>query len=252
MINVVVSGCNGAMGRVLTKAIEEMEDMTIVAGIDKNINSYKNAYPVYESPLSVKEECDVIIDFSKPSNLNGLLEYSVNNNIALVIATTGFSEEEENKIKEASKFTRIFKSSNMSLGVNVLINLSKQATNTLANIADIEIIEKHHNQKVDAPSGTALLLGDTIREAIQAETEYVFGRSGNDCKRQKKEIGVHAIRGGSIVGEHEVIFAGASETIELKHTATSREVFAVGTMKAIQFMADKETGLYNMDDVLNS
>ena len=142
MINVVVSGCNGAMGRVLTKAIEEMEDMTIVAGIDKNINSYKNAYPVYESPLSVKEECDVIIDFSKPSNLNGLLEYSVNNNIALVIATTGFSEEEEHKIKEASKFTRIFKSSNMSLGVKVLINLSKQATNTLGNIADIEIIEK--------------------------------------------------------------------------------------------------------------
>ena len=140
MINVVVSGCNGAMGRVLTKAIEEMEDITIVAGIDKNINSYKNTYPVYKSPLLVKEECDVIIDFSKPSNLSGLLEYSVNNNIALVIATTGFSEEEENKIKEVSKFTRIFKSSNMSVGVNVLINLSKQATNTLGNITDIEII----------------------------------------------------------------------------------------------------------------
>ena len=166
MINVVVSGCNGAMGRVLTKAIEEMEDITIVAGIDKNINSYKNTYPVYKSPLLVKEECDVIIDFSKPSNLNGLLEYSVNNNIALVIATTGFSEEEQHKIKEASKFTRIFKSSNMSLGVNVLINLSKQATNTLANIADIEIIEKHHNKKVDAQSGTAKMIANAINKEL--------------------------------------------------------------------------------------
>ena len=151
MINVVVSGCNGAMGRVLTKVIEETEGMTIVAGIDKNINLYKNNYPVYESPLLLKEKCDVIIDFSKPSNLNGLLEYSISNNIALVIATTGFSEEEEDRIKEASKLTRIFKSSNMSLGVNVLINLAKQATNTLGNISDIEIIEKHHNKKVDAP-----------------------------------------------------------------------------------------------------
>ena len=188
MINVVVSGCNGAMGRVLTKAIEEMEDITIVAEIDKNINSYKNASPVYESPLSVKEECDVIIDFSKPSNLSGLLEYSVNNNIALVIATTGFSEEEENKIKEASKFTRIFKSSNMSLGVNVLINLSKQATNTLGNITDIEIIEKHHNKKVDAPSGTAKMIANAINKELDDSMEFNYGRSGNDAKRKEKEI----------------------------------------------------------------
>ena len=250
MINVVVSGCNGAMGRVLTKAIEEMEDITIVAGIDKNINSYKNTYPVYKSPLLVKEECDVIIDFSKPSNLSGLLEYSVNNNIALVIATTGFSEEEENKIKEASKFTRIFKSSNMSVGVNVLINLSKQATNTLGNITDIEIIEKHHNQKLDSPSGTALLLADTIKDSISEETHYVHGRDGHK-KREKTEIGIHAVRGGSIVGDHDVIFAGTGEVIELSHKAISRDVFAIGALKACEYMATvKSAGLYNMDDVL--
>ena len=203
-----------------------------------------------ESPLSVKEECDVIIDFSKPSNLNGLLEYSVNNNIALVIATTGFSEEEEHKIKEASKFTRIFKSSNMSLGVNVLINLSKQATNTLANIADIEIIEKHHNQKVDAPSGTALLLADSIRDSIKEETNYINGRHGQK-KREKNEIGIHAIRGGSIVGDHDVIFAGTGEVIELSHKAISRDVFAIGSLKACEYMSNITTaGLYNMEDVL--
>ena len=252
MINVVVSGCNGAMGRVLTKAIEEMEDITIVAGIDKNINSYKNAYPVYESPLSVKEECDVIIDFSKPSNLNGLLEYSVNNNIALVIATTGFSEEEEHKIKEVSKFTRIFKSSNMSVGVNVLINLSKQATNTLGNITDIEIIEKHHNKKVDAPSGTAKMIANAINKELDDSMEFNYGRSGNDAKRKEKEIGIHAIRGGTIPGEHTVIFAGLDEIVEIKHTALSKKVFAQGAIKAAQYILNKENGLYDMNNLINN
>ena len=249
MINVVVSGCNGAMGRVLTKAIEEMEDMTIVAGIDKNINSYKNAYPVYESPLSVKEECDVIIDFSKPSNLNGLLEYSVNNNIALVIATTGFSEEEEHKIKEASKFTRIFKSSNMSLGVNVLINLSKQATNTLGNITDIEIIEKHHNKKLDAPSGTAVMIANGVKEVLP-DSEYVYGRHGRSDKRNSNEIGIHAVRCGTIVGEHTTIFAGHDEVVEIKHTAQSKDIFAKGSIEAAKFLVKQEAGYYNMNNML--
>ena len=250
MINVVVSGCNGAMGRVLTKAIEEMEDITIVAGIDKNINSYKNTYPVYKSPLLVKEECDVIIDFSKPSNLSGLLEYSVNNNIALVIATTGFSEEEENKIKEASKFTRIFKSSNMSVGVNVLINLSKQATNTLGNIADIEIIEKHHNKKVDSPSGTAQMLADSINTALGNNLHCEYNRHDKHEARSKNEIGMSSIRGGNIVGEHTVQFIGNFETFEIKHTSFSRNVFAEGALKAAEFIVQQQQpGLYSMEDM---
>jgi len=252
MINVVVSGCNGAMGRVLTKVIDETEDMTIVAGIDKNKDLYKNNYPVYESPLLIKEKCDVIIDFSNTSNLNGLLEYSVNNNIALVIATTGFSKEEEEKIKEVSKQIIIFKSSNMSLGVNLLINLSKQATNTLGNITDIEIIEKHHNKKVDAPSGTAKMIANAINEELDNSMEFNYGRIGTDIKRKENEIGIHAVRGGTITGDHTVIFAGLDEIIEIKHTALSKKVFAQGAIKAAQYILNKENGLYDMNNLINN
>ena len=252
MINVVVSGCNGAMGRVLTKVIDETEDMTIVAGIDKNKDLYKNNYPVYESPLLIKEKCDVIIDFSNTSNLNGLLEYSVNNNIALVIATTGFSKEEEEKIKEVSKQIIIFKSSNMSLGVNLLINLSKQATNTLGNITDIEIIEKHHNKKVDAPSGTAKMIATAINEELDNSMEFNYGRIGTDAKRKENEIGIHAVRGGTITGDHTVIFAGLDEIIEIKHTALSKKVFAQGAIKAAQYILNKENGLYDMNNLINN
>ena len=252
MINVVISGCNGAMGRVLTNIIDETEDMTIVAGIDKNKDLYKNNYPVYESPLLIKEKCDVIIDFSNTSNLNGLLEYSVNNNIALVIATTGFSKEEEEKIKEVSKQIIIFKSSNMSLGVNLLINLSKQATNTLGNITDIEIIEKHHNKKVDAPSGTAKMIANAINEELDNSMEFNYGRIGTDVKRKENEIGIHAVRGGTITGDHTVIFAGLDEIIEIKHTALSKKVFAQGAIKAAQYILNKENGLYDMNNLINN
>ena len=252
MINVVISGCNGAMGRMLAKVIDETEDTTIVAGIDKNTNLYKNSYPVYESPSLVKEKCDVIIDFSSPSNISGLLEYAVNNNVALVIATTGFSDKEENKIKKASKFTRIFKSSNMSLGINVLINLAKQATDTLGNIADIEIIEKHHNKKVDAPSGTAKMIANAINKELDDSMEFNYGRSGNDEKRKEKEIGIHAVRGGTIPGEHTVIFAGFDEIIEIKHTALSKKVFAQGSVKAAQYILNKENGLYDMNSLIDN
>jgi len=252
VINVVISGCNGSMGRALTNIIDEMDDMKIVAGIDKNINLYNNNYPVYESPLSIKEKCDVIIDFSQPSNLDGLLEYSINNNIAIVIATTGFSEEQELKIKEASKFTRIFMSSNTSLGVNVLINLSKQATNILGNMTDIEIIEKHHNKKVDAPSGTAKMIANAINKELDNSMEFNYGRYGNDSKRKEKEIGIHAIRGGTIPGEHTVIFAGLDEIIEIKHTALSKKVFAQGAIKAAQYILEKDNGIYDMDMFINN
>ena len=252
MINVVVSGCNGSMGRVLTDVIDKTEGIQVVAGIDKNINLYKNNYPVYESPLLVKEKCDVIIDFSKPSNLNELLEYSLTNNISLVIATTGFSREDEEKIKEASNFIRIFKSSNMSLGVNVLINLAKQAANILSNISDIEIIEKHHNKKVDAPSGTAKMIADAINEQLDNSMVFNYGRVGNDTKRKENEIGIHAVRGGTIAGEHTVIFAGLDEIIEIKHTALSKKVFAQGAIKAAQYILNKENGLYDMNSLINN
>ena len=252
MINVVVSGCNGLMGRVLTKVISETEGMLIVAGIDKNKELYENNYPVYESPLLVKEKCDAIIDFSKPSNLNELLEYALTNNIALVIATTGFSQEEEDRIKDASNFIRIFKSSNMSLGVNVLINLAKQAVNTLKNITDIEIIEKHHNKKVDAPSGTAKMIANAINKELDQSMEFNYGRSGNDTKRNKNEIGIHAVRGGTIPGEHTVIFAGQDEIIEIKHTSLSKKIFAQGSINALLYILNKERGLYDMNDLINN
>ena len=227
MINVVVSGCNGAMGRVLTKVIEEMEGMTIVAGIDKNTDLYKNNYPVYKSPSLVKEKCDVIIDFSGPSNISGLLEYAVNNDIAIVIATTGFS-------------------------VNVLINLVKQATNTLGDIADIEIIEKHHNKKVDAPSGTAKMIAEAINKELDGSMEFSYGRNGTDAKREENEIGIHSIRGGTISGEHTVIFAGLDEIIEVKHTALSKKVFAQGSVKAAQYILNRKNGLYDMNSLINN
>ena len=240
MLKVVISGCNGAMGRALTEVISSIEDVSIVAGIDKKINAYENEYPVYESPLLLKEECDVIIDFSNPSNLNELLQYGVINNVGLVIATTGFNKEEENKIKEASINTRIFKSSNMSLGINVLINLAKQATNVLGETFDIEIIEKHHNKKVDAPSGTAKMIANAINDELNNSMEFNYGREGNDSKRKDNEIGIHAIRGGTIPGEHTVVFAGLDEVIDIKHLALSKKVFAKGAVEAAKYIADKE------------
>ena len=252
MLKVVISGCNGAMGRALTEVISSIEDVSIVAGIDKKINAYENEYPVYPSPLLLKEKCDVIIDFSNPSNLNELLEYGVINNVGLVIATTGFNKEEENKIKEASINTRIFKSSNMSLGINILINLSKQATNILGNITDIEIIEKHHNKKVDAPSGTAKMIANAINTELNDSMEFNYGRNGNDAKRKENEIGIHAIRGGTISGEHTVIFAGLDEIVEIKHVALSKKVFAQGSIKAAQYILNKENGLYDMDNLMNN
>lgn len=252
MIKVVVSGCNGAMGRILTDLIEGMEDMTIVAGIDKNIDLYENKYPVYESPLLLKKRCDVIIDFSNPSNISGLLEYAINNDTALVIATTGFSEDEENKIKGAAKFARIFKSSNMSLGVNVLISLVKQATNALGNEADIEIIEKHHNKKVDAPSGTAKMIAEAINKELDNSMEFNYGRSGLDSKRKDNEIGIHSVRGGTISGEHTVIFAGLDEVVELNHIALSKKVFAKGAIEAAKYIINKTNGMYDMNNLINN
>lgn len=252
MLKIVISGCNGAMGRTLNEVIADLENVEIVAGIDRNVDAYKNTYPVYDNPSNIKEDCDVLIDFSNPNNLNGLLEYGVKNNVSLVIATTGLSEEQEKSIEEAAKNISIFKSSNTSLGVNVLINLVKQAANVLSESFDIEIIEKHHNKKVDAPSGTAFMIANAINEELDNQMEYNYGRVGTDAKRNEKEIGIHTVRGGTIPGEHTVIFAGMDEIIEVKHTAMSKKVFAQGAVRAAKYVANKENGLYCMDDLINN
>ena len=250
MIKVVLSGCNGAMGRVLNTIIDEMEDMMVVAGIDKNKDLYKNDYPVYESSLLVKEKCDVIIDFSNPAMLYELLEFCTNTKTGIVIATTGFNEEQEMKIKETSKKTPIFMSSNTSLGINLILELVKKSVNILNGEFDIEIIEKHHNKKLDAPSGTACMIAQAINEELNNSMKYKYGREDRVTKRDKSEIGIHSIRGGSIVGEHTVIFAGMDEIIEIKHTALSKSVFARGAIRAAQFISDKAPDLYTMKSLI--
>ncbi|KZL91601.1 4-hydroxy-tetrahydrodipicolinate reductase [Clostridium magnum] len=250
MLKLIINGCNGAMGQTLTKIIGEMEDAEIVAGIDQNPERCKNSYPVYTNILDSKEEADAVIDFSNPGSLPGLLQYGTKTSTALVIATTGLSAEDLGKIKEASEKIAIFQSGNTSLGINLLTNLVRKAAAVLNETFDIEIIEKHHNKKIDAPSGTAYMLANEINDELNNSKEFVYGREGQVGKRTKKEIGIHAVRGGTIVGEHTAIFAGLDEVIEIKHTATSKAVFAQGAIKAAKFIAKQDKGLYNMKDVL--
>ncbi|MCI5727653.1 MAG: 4-hydroxy-tetrahydrodipicolinate reductase, partial [Clostridium sp.] len=212
----------------------------------------QNEYPVFPSIKECTVKADVIIDFAVAQAVDGLLEYAVETGTPVVLCTTGLSAEQLEKVNQASKKVAILKSANMSLGINTLMKLLRTAADILANRGfDIEIVEKHHNQKVDSPSGTALLLADTIKDSLDGAVHYVNGRDGQ-AKREKTELGIHAIRGGSIVGDHDVIFAGAGEVIELSHKAISREVFAVGALKACEYMGNiQKPGLYNMDDVLN-
>ena len=249
MINIALVGVNGKMGQVICRIAEENESVQIVFGVDINTES-RNGFPVYSSFDEAKEDCDVVIDFSHPSSLEKTLEYTVNNKKGLVLATTGLASEQMEKVREASKETAVFFSANMSLGVNLLIELAKKATSLLQDSFDIEIIEKHHNQKIDAPSGTALAIADAINEVCDKSNEYVYDRHSVRKKRSKNEIGIHAVRGGTIVGEHNVIFAGTDEIIEIKHTATSKEIFAVGAVKAAGFLYKKEPGFYNMNNLI--
>ena len=249
MINIILVGANGKMGQVISRIAEEDVNANIVCGIDINTEK-KNSFPVYSSFADVKEECDVIIDFSHPSSLSSTLEYAIRNKKAIVIATTGLSADQTIEIKNAAEKTPVFFSANMSLGVNLLIQLAKKATALLEDNFDIEIIEKHHNLKIDAPSGTALAIADAINETCEQSNEYVYDRHSMRKKRSKREIGIHSVRGGTIVGEHDVIFAGNDEIIEIRHTATSKEIFAVGAVKAAHFVANKAPGFYNMDDLI--
>ena len=248
MIRMLLNGCNGKMGKVISEMAKASKTISIVSGVDRNSSNID--YPCYNSIDECKEEIDVILDFSRPDALNSLCKYAKEKNIPIVFCTTGYSPEQLGEIHSLSHEIAVFHSANMSIGINIINNMLKSISNMLYKDFDIEIIEKHHNQKVDAPSGTALLLANTIKDSIKEETTFVKGRDGIS-KRQPNEIGIHAIRGGNIVGDHEIIFAGKGECIEIKHTAISREVFAIGALKACEYIYKKESGLYSMDDVVN-
>lgn len=251
MINVIMHGCNGHMGRVVTELIEQDDNVQIVAGIDA-YTGIDNKYPVFKSIKECNVGADVIIDFAVSSAVSDLLEYAVRTNTPVVLCTTGLTAEQLSMVDEASQKVAILKSANMSLGINTLMKLLRVAADVLAERGyDIEIVEKHHNQKVDAPSGTALALADCINQVLNNEYDYTYDRSTVREKRKKKEIGISAVRGGTIVGEHEVIFAGIDEVIEIKHTAYSKAVFAKGAIDAAKFLSGKQSGMYNMADVID-
>lgn len=251
MINVILHGCNGRMGTMISELVEKDAGVQIVAGIDA-FGQGKFSYPVYENIALCDVNADVIIDFSNASAVDGLLDYCVSHKVPCVLCTTGLSDKLLEKVHETSKKVAILKSANMSLGINLLMKLLKEASKVLAGAGfDIEIVEKHHNQKLDAPSGTAIALADAINEEFDGAYEYVYDRSQRRAKRDAKEMGISAVRGGTIVGEHDVIFAGADEVITFSHTAYSRAVFGKGAIEAAKFLAGKEPGMYQMSHVIN-
>lgn len=250
MTKIIMCGCNGKMGQVISSLVEADADAEIVAGIDIS-GEQKNGYPVFKSFADCTVEADVIIDFSSPKVLADLLAYSVEKQVPAVLCSTGYAQEEIARIEEAATKAALLRSANMSLGVNTLLKLVQTAAQVLAAADfDIEIVEKHHNQKLDAPSGTALALADAINEALKNEYQYKYDRSQERVKRDKKEIGISAVRGGNIVGEHEVIFAGIDEVIEFKHTAYSKAIFGKGAVSAAKYLKGKSAGLYSMSDVI--
>ncbi|MBU5473393.1 4-hydroxy-tetrahydrodipicolinate reductase [Roseburia sp. MSJ-14] len=250
MVRMIMHGCNGKMGQVITGICKEDENIEIVAGIDP-YTGLKNDYPVFAKIGECNVEADVIVDFAAAPAVDDLLAYSIEKQIPVVLCTTGLTEEQLQKVEETSKKVAVLKSANMSLGINMLMDLLQKAAKILAPAGfDMEIVEKHHNQKLDAPSGTALALADSINEALDNAYNYKYDRSQERKKRDKYEIGIQAVRGGNIVGEHEVIFAGTDEVIEFKHTAYSKAVFAKGAVEAAKFLAGKPAGRYEMSDVI--
>ena len=250
MVKVIMHGCNGKMGQVISDLVEQDDEVVIVAGIDLS-NQILNSYPVFHSLEECNVEADVVIDFASSKATDALLEQCIAKKLPCVLCTTGLSEEQLKRVEEVSEQVAILKSANMSLGINLLLKLLKDATAVLAPAGfDIEIVEKHHNQKVDAPSGTAIALADSINEELNNEYQYVYDRSQIREKRSKKEIGFSAVRGGTIVGDHDVIFAGSDEVITFNHTAYSKAIFAKGAIQAAKYMAGKPAGYYSMSDVI--
>lgn len=250
MINVIMVGCNGKMGQVISDIIKNDTEAVIAAGVDVYDDGH-NDYPVYAKINQVQENADVIIDFSNPESLDDILEYAVRNQVPAVMCSTGYSTDELAKIDGAAKKVAILRSGNMSLGINTMAKVMKVVTKALVDAGfDVEIVERHHNQKLDAPSGTAIMLADAINAELNNEYEYRYDRSQVREKRPKKEIGISAVRGGSIVGEHEIIFAGRDEVIEFKHTAYSKAIFGKGAVQAAKFLKGQKAGMYSMKDVL--
>ena len=249
MVNIVVSGINGRMGRAIEAMCKNSDKYTIVAGVDVNLG-IPHEFPTVSDINELSCKADALIDFSHHSAANKLCEYAAKTNTPVIFCTTGYTDEELEIIRNTSEKVAVFRSGNMSLGINLLIELSKKAAEILEDF-DIEVIEQHHNQKLDAPSGTALMIADGIKE-VREDSNYVYDRTQVRRKREANEIGIHSVRGGSIVGEHEVIFAGRNENVTLRHSALSREVFADGALKAAEFIAGKPAGMYNMSDVLEN
>lgn len=250
MTNIILRGCNGKMGNVVIQMVEEDDNAVIVAGIDVS-KGKDDGFPVYYSFAQCNVSADVIIDFSAPVNVREMLDFAIRRNMGIVLCTTGFSKEDQRLIDEASRLIPILRSANMSMGVNLILKLVKEAAKVLTDSGfDIEIIEKHHNRKVDAPSGTALAIADSINDALNNQYEYVYDRTDIRAPRVKNEIGISSIRGGSIVGEHDVIFAGSDEVIEIRHTAYSKDIFAKGAVQAAKFLPGKAAGMYDMNDVI--
>ena len=250
MVKIIMHGCNRHMGQVISDIVEKDPDAEIVAGIDI-ADQGKNSYPVFTDIDACQTEADAIIDFSSAKATDKLLEYSAARQIPVVLCSTGLSEEQLAKVEETSRKVAVLKSANMSLGINTLLKLVQDAARVLAAAGfDMEIVEKHHRLKVDAPSGTALALADSLNEAMDNKYHYVYDRSQKREKRDDKEIGISAVRGGTIVGEHEVIFAGQDEVIEFKHTAYSKAIFGKGAVEAAKFIAGKPAGRYDMSDVI--
>lgn len=249
MIKAILCGASGKMGRFIAASAENDSEFKIAAGIDK-VN-YGAGFPIFPSFDDVDIKADVIIDFSHTALLDSLLAYAERTSTPAVIATTGYSDAQIEKIKKASENVPIFFSFNMSIGINLLSSLAKKAAAILGNDFDIEIVEKHHNQKIDAPSGTAIMLANAVNSVFDDKLNYEYDRHSKRQKRPKNEIGIHSVRGGTIVGEHEVIFAGHDEVITLSHSAQSKEVFAVGAIRAAKFLYGKTAGIYDMNDVID-
>lgn len=247
MTKIILSGCLGRMGSAITEIVNNTQDAEIVCGID--VASGERSYPVYNDYAAIDINADVIIDFSHPANFENILNFAKAKSLPIIMCTTGLTDEQKAQLKATSEEIPVFFSANMSLGINLLIRLAKMATKVLEKDFDIEIVEKHHNKKLDAPSGTALAIADAIAGEMCNDAKYVYERQSVRKQREKSEIGIHAIRGGTIVGDHDVLFAGPDEVITLSHAAASREVFAQGAVKAAIFMTGKPKGFYCMDDL---
>lgn len=250
MLDLILAGCNGRMGRTIVAQCAAKPELNIVAGFDV-LGQQSRDFPVFSTPAEFKGQADVLVDFSHPAALTPLLAFCTERKIPVVLATTGYSEEQLREIESASSRIPIFRTANLSLGINVLLELVRQAAVLLGDDFDVEIVERHHNKKLDAPSGTAHMIADALASSLPYEPEYVYSRHDVRSPRQRREVGISAVRGGTIAGDHEVLFAGTDEIIELRHSAQSRDVFATGALRAARFLAGRSVpGLYTMDHLM--